>query len=185
MSWIRGPVRVLLGGGAAPAVLFVAFVASRKLPKIGATNRFQPLDLLWIHVPPEPAGKGQQVDEAHSVVSVEIQVIQEVRVALPAAERAEESSQVEQVHVAVAVAVAEQPEEVVHTVSSRQTIAISVQFPSYAIVDLVGPDRQAITAVRQRAADDVRSREAEDGDRPAVHDGHGDLQTDQAGVLPA
>src|SRR5438034_8534078 len=81
--------------------------------------------------------------------------------------------------------VAEQPEEAVHPVASRQIITISVQFASHAIMDPACSDRQAITAVRQRAADDVRSRKGEDRDRPAIHDGCGDIQTDQCAVLPS
>src|SRR5260370_32432429 len=52
-------------------------------------------------------------------------------------------------------------------------------------MDSVCPDRQAITAVRQRAGDDVRSRKGEDRNRPAIHDGCGDIKTDEGAVLPA
>src|SRR5438128_1415622 len=52
-------------------------------------------------------------------------------------------------------------------------------------MDSICPDRQAITAVRQRAGDNVRSRKGEDRNRPAIHDGCGDIKTDQGAVLPA
>src|SRR5207247_8002193 len=103
----------------------------------------------------------------------------------PLRERGQEEVAIQWIHVPVAVAVAEQPEEAVYAVASRQTITISVQLASHAIMDPVRSDRQAITAVRQRAADDVRSGKGEDRDRPAIHDGCGDIQTDQCAVLPA
>src|SRR5438876_3264013 len=125
------------------------------------------------------------VPAVHLAVPVEVEIPQVTGLAGTLLERGPEEVAIQPIHVPVAVAVAEQPEEAVHAVTSRQTITISVQFASHAIMDPVCADRQAITAVRQRAADDVRSRKSEDRDRPAIHDGCGDIQTDQCAVLPS
>src|SRR5262245_26508785 len=106
-------------------------------------------------MPAEPAVELPVVPAVYVAVPVEVEVPQVARVGGARPERGPEAVAVPLIHVPVAIRVAEQPEVAVHAVSSRNTIAISVQFPSHAIVDPVAPDRHAITAVRQRAADDV------------------------------
>ena len=67
-------------------------------------SRSPPL-CLRIEVTAEPAGERHQSDHTHAVVAVGVEVPQVVRVTLLTAERAEEAHGVDQVPVAVGVAV--------------------------------------------------------------------------------
>jgi hypothetical protein len=86
---------------------------------------------------------------------------------------------------AVAVGVAEQPEEAVHPVAAGVAVAVSVQLAAPAVVDAVRPDRQGVAAVRQRPANELRPGEGEHGHRLAADQRDAQLSVHQAAVLPA
>ena len=112
---------------------------------------------LCVQVGSDLAGKREQVEETHPVVAIKVHVVHIARIAPPAAKRAEEVSQVEEIYVAVAVAIAIQPEERVGTVAARRAIAVAVERSAETVVDLITANRQRIVAVRQRAANDARA----------------------------
>src|SRR5262249_27225060 len=105
--------------------------------------------------PPVPKPKpltGSQLAEAtvelpvvlavHIAVAVEVEVPQVTGLTGALLERRPEQVAVQPVHVAVAVAVAEQSEEAVHPVAARGAVAVAVQLPPPAVVDVVREDRQ-------------------------------------------
>src|SRR5439155_2407346 len=101
------------------------------------------------------------VPAVHVAVAVEVEVPQVGGIADALPECGPEEVAVQPIHGAVAVAVAEQPEEAVNPVASRQAVAVPVQRPPPLVVDAVCPDRQGVTAVRQGAADELRAGEGE------------------------
>src|SRR5262245_46181699 len=125
------------------------------------------------------------VPAVHVAVAVEIEVPQVAGLAGVLHERGAEEVAILAVHVAVAVGIAEQPEEAVHLVASRRAVAVPVQLPAPAVVDPVGADRQGVTTVRQRAPDELGPGEGEDGHGLAADHRDGDLRIHQAAVLPA
>src|SRR5262249_13340185 len=135
--------------------------------------------------PAEPAVELPVVPAVYVAVPVEVEVPQVARVGGARPERGPEAVAVPLIHVPVAVRVAEQPEEAVHPVAARGAVAVPVQFPSPAVVDVVREDRQGVVAVRQQAADELCPGEGEHGDRLAADQGDADLRVHQGAVLPA
>src|SRR5262245_28651267 len=84
-------------------------------------------------------------------------------------ERGPEDIAVLPVHLPVAVRVAKQPEEGVHLVATGQAVPIAVERPPPAVLNLVRLDRERVTAVRQRTANDIRAGEGEHSYRLTVH----------------
>src|SRR5262245_22357428 len=125
-----------------------------------------PLAGLDLPTLPEPTGERDQVDHAYAVVAVHVDVPQVGRVAGPSAQRAKEAPGVWQVHVLVAVAVAEEAMKGVVAVAARGAVAVAVECPTEAVLDRIRQDRERVTAVGQGATDHVRTDELEDGDRP-------------------
>src|SRR5262249_58666180 len=101
------------------------------------------------------------VPAVHVAVAVEVEVPQVAGLAGALPERGAEEVTVRPVHVAVAVGVAEQPVEAVRPVAPGRAVPVAIQLPPKAVVHPVRPDRQGVTAVRQGAADELRSGEGE------------------------
>src|SRR5947209_17089071 len=89
------------------------------------------------------------VPAVHVAVPVEVEVPQVTGLAGARPERGPEEVAIQWIHVAVAVAVAEQPEEAVHAVAPRRAVAVSVQLSPPAVVDPVRANRQRVLAIRQ------------------------------------
>src|SRR5438132_11840326 len=104
----------------------------------------------------EAAAQLPVVPAVHVAVPVEVEVPQFAHIAGLGPERGPKLLAVRSVHGAIAVRVAEQPGEAVHPVAPRRTVAVPVQLSAEAVVDTVRPDRQGVTAVRQRATDELR-----------------------------
>src|SRR6266568_9304172 len=74
------------------------------------------------------------VQAVHSTVSVEVEVPEIMGVTGNRFEGGPEEITVQLVHIAVAVTVAEEPEEALHGVPSRNAVAVPVQLPPPAVV---------------------------------------------------
>jgi len=100
----------------------------------------------------------------HVTVPVEVEVPQIFVVAGVRFEHGAEQITVHLVHVAIAVAISEQPTEAVQSIAPRHTVAVAIHLPPQSVVCPIRPERERVTAIRQRAGDDVGPDEREQGD---------------------
>src|SRR2546427_13109949 len=96
--------------------------------------RTSPAAFLSCSILAEPAIELPVVQAVHVAVPVEVEVpeVADVGGALP--ECGSEEVAIQPIHVAVAIAVAEEPEKAVHPVATRRTIAVSVDHSPPAVV---------------------------------------------------
>src|SRR5262249_24823717 len=132
---------------------------------------------------PEPAAELAVVVAVHVTVPVEVEVPQVPGLRGGRPERGPEPVAVLPVHVPVAVRVAEQTEEGLRAVAAPIAAPVAVEFPAALVADTVAPNGERVAAVRQRAADDVRPGEGQDGDGAAIDHRGGNVQPDRAAIL--
>src|SRR5260370_30252892 len=116
------------------------------------------------------------VQAVHIAVPVEVEVRQIIGVTGIRLERGPEEVTVQLLHVAIASRVAEQPEERFQTIATGSAVSVSVQLPTPAVVNAVGPDRQDVAAIRKRASNNLRPCEGEQGHRLAAEQRDADLR---------
>src|SRR5262245_9293252 len=82
-----------------------------------------------------------------AAVGIEIEIPQVVGLVRPLAIRLLEDALVEQIDVAIAIGIAEQPEELIDPIAAGNAVAIRVEQPAIRVANLVAVNHEPVAAV--------------------------------------
>src|SRR5262245_273594 len=127
------------------------------------------------------------VPAVHVAVPVEVEIPEVTDLAGALLEHGPEAVAIQPIHIAVAVTVAEQPEEGVNAVAALEAVAVGIDLAPQAetVADLAAVNGERVTAIGQRGAVEANAREGDDRHRPALDHRGFHNQADRYSILVA